>query len=280
MTNHVNDDELEFVRSNLQNATSTDLDAYFHSHLIRILANDPTVNQLIIDTNITLALEFLTTAYDTYYDYIDETEDITVEDTDENENEIVKINFYRQINAMGENNNGGLLVHDDENVRSFLGMQISSCPNLEEIIINGEGDWMRDEDLHRLFENLQPPSTTTLVLRYCSFNTTNESVLIPILDLPQVTRLILDHCVFEQGGAETLVENNGTLTPYESIQMFDCRFHRRNIQDGEDIDLANFIAGSEGIQEVVCAQCNLSPTAVTILNNIHVNGERIARIEN
>jgi hypothetical protein len=280
MANHVNDDELEFVRSNLQNATSTDLDAYFHSHLIRILANDPTVNQLIIDTNITLALEFLTTAYDTYYDYIDETEDITVEDTDENENEIVKINFYRQINAMGENNNGGLLVHDDENVRSFLGMQISSCPNLEEIIINGEGDWMRDEDLHRLFEDLQPPSTTTLVLRYCSFNTTNESVLIPILDLPQVTRLILDHCVFEQGGAETLVENNGTLAPYESIQMFDCRFHRRNIQDGEDIDLANFIAGSEGIQEVVCAQCNLSPTAVTILNNIHVNGERIARIEN
>ena len=278
MTTHINDDELEFVRINLQNATSTNIDAYFHSHLIRILANDPTIIQLIINTNITLAMEFLTTAYGTYYDYIEETEDITAEDTDENE--IVKINFYRQINAMGENNNGGLLVHEDENVRSFLGMQISSCPNLEEIIINGRGDWMRDEDLIRFFEDLQPPSTITLVLRYCSFNTTNESVLIPILDLPQVRRLILDQCVFERGGAETLVENNGTLAPYESIQMFDCRFHRRNIQDGEDIDLANFIAGSEGIQDVYCVHCNLSPTAVTILNNIHVNGERIARIEN
>jgi hypothetical protein len=120
---------------------------------------------------------------------------------------------------MGQNNNCGLLVHDDENVRSFIGEQISSCPNLEEIIINGEGDWMEDEDLRRLFEDLQPPSTTTLVLRYCSFNTTNKSVLIPILDLPQVTHLILDNCFFADG---RLKPWSRTTAPLASMIVFKC----------------------------------------------------------
>jgi hypothetical protein len=278
MANNLNidDGELEFIQTNIDNATSTEPIVHLQSHLIRLFSQDPNITTLIINADAVLPLEYLTLAYETYYDFIEHNDEIDTEDMDENE--ILRINFYRQINELGQH--GGLLADESEGVLSRIGKQISSCLNLMHIIIDGNGTWMSDDDLHYFFEELRPPNTVTLTFRNCRFDSDNSTALISILGLSQVSNLIMSDCFFAKYGADILIENEGNLNQYTNITMSHCTFHRTNGHNSEDINLANYIAGSEGIQELRFNQCNLLPIAVMILNNITVDGNIIAQIQN
>ena len=273
----MNDQETALIQTNLNNALSTDTTVEFHSSLTRILSRDTNIRTIIITPDFNMSLEYLTLAYEEYYDELED-DDIDLEDRDENER--LKIQFYRQINAMGEN--ADLLVGEPDLITANIAHQISRCPQLEHLIIDGSNDWLDNDELVYFFEELRPTTMTNLTLRNCSFHNTEAANLTSILASPTISTFTAEGCIFPINGVDTLMDEEWAFENYTHINMVDCHFYRSNDpdQDHQDVYLANCLSTSVNLQELVFQNCGLSAKAIRILRRIETNQASIINIEN
>lgn len=279
-------DEETFVQININNANSTTSSVDFETSLSRIVNGDANITTLTFSKDSVTPLEYLTGTSETYYDQLDD-DNMSIDDMDDDDQ--LKINFYRQIDASGQHRNiDHLLLGDQEFVYESIANQISTCPNIKHLIINGSGDWLCNTDYTYFFGELNPRSTTKLTLIDCSFDGNSLPVLIEIIHLPNLSTIIAHNCNFPEDSVEEIFKHED----YTKLEFIDCTFYRKPKErgpdgkiidhdiDDEDILLANCLTDCDLLQELTFIRCGLSIKAIRILRGITVNGIRIANIEN
>ena len=279
-------DEVTFVKININNANSTTSSVDFETSLSRIVNRDTNITTLTFSKDSVAPLEYLINSQETYY-YELEDDDMSINDKDDDDQ--LKINFYRQIDASGRyRNENHLLIGDQDSIYESIAYQISTCPNIEHLIINGSGNWLHNTDYPCFFSELNPSSTTKLTLTNCSFDEDTSQNLTEIINLPNLRTLIAHDCNFSKNTVDEIFNNED----YTKLEFIDCTFYKKpnkrgpdgkiidDDKDDEDILLANYLTNCDLLEELTLIHCGLSIKAIRIIRGITVNGTTIADIEN
>ena len=279
-------DEVTFVKININNANTTTSSVDFETSLSRIVNRDTNITTLTFSKDSVAPLEYLINSQETYY-YELEDDDMSIDDMDDDDQ--LKINFYRQIDASGRyRNENHLLIGDQDSIYRNIAYQISTCPNIEHLIINGSGNWLCNTDYPYFFGELNPSSTTKLTLTNCSFDEDTSQNLTEIINLPNLRTLIAHDCNFSKNTVDEIFNNED----YTKLEFVDCKFYKKpnkrgpdgNIidddKDDEDILLANYLTNCDRLEELTLTHCGLSNKAIRIIRGITLDGMRIADIKN
>ena len=141
--------EETFIQTNINNANSTTSSVDFHTSINRLVNQDTNITTLTFSNDFVESIEYLTGSTENYYDELED-DDISIDEMDDDDQ--LKINFYRQINTSGNKEN--LLLGEQDTIYGNIANQISTCPNLEHLIINGSGDWLCNNDYVYFFGEL------------------------------------------------------------------------------------------------------------------------------
>ena len=275
--------EETFIQTNINNTNSTTSSVDFHTSINRLVNQDTNITTLTFSNEFVESIEYLTGSTEDYYDALED-DDISIDEMDDDDQ--LKINFYRQINTSGNIEN--LLLGEQDTIYGNIANQISTCPNLEHLIINGSGDWLCNNDYVYFFGELNPTSTTKVTFTDCSFDTSTISNIQEIIFLPNLSKLIAHNCNFAKNTVGELFENES----YTKLEFIDCTFYKKpktrggdgkiinHEKEDEDVLLANYLSDCDLLQELTFIRCGLSIKAIRILTGITINGTRIADIEN